>query len=150
MQPSMLKLLAADAEGLGVVAAAVQDALTRPQDLSLDRKSRTFGLALNRFQWERAGAKPPYFRSRAVLAFTGVLAARQRNLPRGVDDVLSVLDVTFVPGAEPPTGKVSVTFAGGGQLELDVECLDVTLVDTGAAWPTRRKPDHDKLAGAAG
>ena len=63
-----LRLLAEDADGLGVIAAAVQDALARPQDIRFDAKSRSFGLEINRFQWERAGRNAPYFRSRAVLA----------------------------------------------------------------------------------
>ena len=55
MTPSGLKLLAEDAEGLGIIASAVQDALVKPEDMRLDARSRTFGLELNRFQWEAAG-----------------------------------------------------------------------------------------------
>ena len=72
MAPSVLKLLAEDAEGLGIIASAVQDALVKPQDIKFDTRSRTFGLEINRFQWERAGKRMPFFRSRAVLAFAGV------------------------------------------------------------------------------
>ncbi len=144
MDPKALRLLAGDEEGLGLIAAAVQDALFRPQDLKFDRKTRTFGLELNRFQWEQAGRKAPYFRAHSILAFSGVMAARSRDLPKGVDSMLGVLDLRFQPGQEPPAGVVSMVFAGGGQVELDVECLDVTLMDTGQAWPTRRKPDHEK------
>ena len=69
MAANVLKLLAEDADGLGVIAAAVQDALVKPEDIKLDSRSRTFGLEINRFQWERAGKRMPFFRSRAVLAF---------------------------------------------------------------------------------
>lgn len=144
MEASVLKLLAEDAEGLAIIAAAVQDALVKPQDIKLDGKARTFGLEANRFQWESAGKRPPYFRSRAVLAFTGVLAARQQKMPRDVDAVLVLLDVKFQPAAEPPGGLVTLVFAEGARIQLDVECLDVTLMDTGQTWPTRRKPDHGK------
>jgi hypothetical protein len=144
MEASVLKLLTEDAEGLAIVAAAVQDALAKPQDIKFDKKARTFGLEVNRFQWETAGKRPPFFRSRAVLAFTGVLAARQQKMPRDVDAVLVLLDVKFQPAAEPPGGTVTLMFAEGAQVQLDVECLDVTLMDTGQTWPTRRKPDHGK------
>ena len=141
-----LRLLAEDADGLGVIAAAVQDALARPQDIKFDRKSRSFGLEINRFQWERAGKKAPYFRSRAVLAFAGVLSVQSQAMPRGVDAVVGLLDVRFAPDGEPPGGEVSLFFAQGAQLRLAVECLDVTLIDNGPTWPTRRKPDHGVAA----
>ena len=137
-----LRLLAEDADGLGVIAAAVQDALARPQDIRFDGKSRSFGLEINRFQWERAGRKAPYFRSRAVLAFAGVLGVQSQAMPRGVDVVVGILDVRFTPDAEPPGGEVSLLFAEGAAVRLRVECLDVTLIDSGPVWPTRRKPDH--------
>jgi hypothetical protein len=144
MAASVLKLLAEDSEGLGIIAAAVQDALVKAQDMKLDKRSRAFGLELNRFQWESAGKSSPYFRSRAVLAFSDVLAVKSQKLTRGIDDVLSVLDITFAPAAEPPGGTVTLVFANGAQVQLEVECLEVTLMDTGTAWPTRRRPDHEK------
>lgn len=146
MEASVLKLLAEDSEGLAIIAAAVQDALVKPQDIKLDKRARTFGLEVNRFQWEMAGKRPPYFRSRAVLAFSGVLGVQQSRMPKSVDDVLDLLDVGFAPAADPPGGAVMLVFANGAQVQILVECIDVTLMDTGAAWPTRRKPDHGKPA----
>jgi hypothetical protein len=147
MEASVLKLMADDADGLRIIASAVQDALVKPQDIKLDKKARTFGLEMNRFQWETAGKRSPFFRSRAVLAFTGVLAARQQKMPRGVDDVLGLLDLSFTAAAEPPGGMITLVFANGAQVQLDVECVEVTLMDTGPTWPTRRKPDHGKPSG---
>jgi Protein of unknown function (DUF2948) len=142
MEPGVLKLLAEDADGLGVIAAAVQDALARPQDMKFDSRSRSFGLEINRFQWERAGKKAPYFRSRAVLAFSAVLNVQSQGVPRGIDDVIGLLDLRFTPDAEPPGGVLNLVFAQGAEVRLKVECIDVTLMDDGRAWPTRRKPDH--------
>ncbi len=144
MEASVLKLLAEDAEGLAIIAAAVQDGLVKPQDIKFDKRTRIFGLEINRFQWETAGSRSPYFRSRAVLAFAGVLAAKQQKMPNGVDDVLGLLDVGFKPADEPPGGAITLMFANGARVQLDVECIDVTLMDTGASWPTPRKPDHGK------
>lgn len=145
MAASVLKLLAEDAEGLSIVASAIQDALVKPQDIKFDPRSRTFGLEINRFQWERAGKRMPFFRSRAVLAFAGVLGVRSRAVSKDIDAVNSLIDLRFEPAAEPPGGVVTLTFAGATQIELTVECLDVTLADIGPAWPTRRKPDHEKM-----
>lgn len=144
MEASVLKLLAEDSEGLGIIAAAVQDGLVKPQDIKYNKHARAFGLEINRFQWEKAGKRPPFFRSRTVLAFSGVLGVKSQKMPRGVDDVLGLMDIRFTPAAEPPGGAVTLLFANGAQVQLDVECIDVTLMDTGPAWPTRRKPDHEK------
>lgn len=143
---SALRLLAEDAEGLAVVAAAVQDSLVKPQDIKFDAKSRTFGLELNRFHWERAGRRMPFFRSRAVLAFVGVQSVRSRSVSKDIDAVHSLMDVKFEPAAEPPGGVVTLVFSGQTQIQLNVECIDVSLVDTGPAWPTRRRPDHEKTS----
>lgn len=144
MAGSALKLLAEDGEGLAVIAAAVQDSLVKPQDVRFDARSRTFGLEINRFQWERAGKRIPYFRSRAVLGIAAVESVRSRALSRDVDAVHALMDIRFVPGAEPPGGTVTLVFAGQTQIQLNVECIDVTLADLGPSWPTRRRPDHDK------
>jgi hypothetical protein len=32
--------------------------------------------------------------------------------------------------------------AGGGEILLDVECLDALLMDFGPSWSTPRRPDH--------
>lgn len=144
MAPSVLKLLAEDGEGLGIIASAVQDSLVKPEDIKFDARSRTFGLEINRFQWERAGKRMPFFRSRAVLAFAGVQNVRSRALSKDVDAIHSLMDIRFEPAAEPPGGVVTLMFSGQTQIQLTVECLDVTLADIGPAWPTRKKPDHEK------
>jgi hypothetical protein len=146
MEANVLKLLAEDAEELGILAAAVQDALVKPQDIKFDKRGRTFGLEINRFQWERADKRPPFFRSRAVLAFAGVETVRSRGLSKDIDAVHDLLDIRFEAAADPPGGIVTLMFAGKTQIQLVVECIDVTLMDTGTAWPTSRKPDHGKPA----
>jgi hypothetical protein len=144
MEASVLRLLAEDSEGLGIIAAAVQDGLVKPQDIKYNKPARTFGLEINRFQWEKAGDRPPFFRSRAVLAFSSVLGVKSQKMSRGVDDVLDLLDINFMSAAEPPGGAITLLFASGAQVQLEVECIDVTLMDIGTAWPTKRKPDHEK------
>ena len=146
MEASVLKLLAEESEGLGIIAAAVQDSLVKPEGIKFEKRAQTFGLEVSRFQWERAGKRPPFFRSRAVLAFTGVQSVRSRGVSKDIDAVHDLLDIRFDPAGEPPGGTLTLIFAGKTQIELSVECIDVTLMDTGTAWPTPRKPDHGKKA----
>jgi hypothetical protein len=38
---------------------------------------------------------------------------------------------------------VQVVLAGGGEIAVEVECLDALLMDIGAPWRTPRRPDHE-------
>ena len=58
--------------------------------------------------------------------------------------ILSLLQVSFTPADEPPGGKVTLLFAGDGEIELDVEVLDATLLDSDYVWPTRHLPNHER------
>lgn len=141
----MLKLLAEDSDDLGVIAAAAQDALVRMGDVSFDRRARRFSALLNRFRWEKAGAAGPYERVRAALSFESVLNVKSRKLRRDAPDALAaLLSVSFTPAAEPPGGEVRLVLAGGGEIVLEVECLDALLLDVGPVWPTPRRPDHER------
>jgi hypothetical protein len=55
--------------------------------------------------------------------------------------VLELLAMTFEP-AEEPSGVLTLLFAGGGAIRLEVECIEAELRDLGAAWRTRLKPEH--------
>lgn len=140
-----LRLLAEDAADLDVVAAAAQDALVRMGDISFDKKARRFAAMLNRFRWEEASERGPFERVRAALSFESVLGVRTRHVRQDAADALaSVLSLAFVPADEPPGGIVRIVLAGGGEIELDVECLDALLMDISPSWPTPRRPDHEK------
>ncbi len=140
----MLKLLAEDAADLEIMAAAAQDALVRVRDVSYDSKARRFTALINRFRWETANAHAPYERIRTALSFESVLGVKSRNVRRDAPDALaSMLSVTFAPAPEPPGGEVRITLAGGGEIALEVECLEALLLDVGPSWNTPRRPDHE-------
>jgi len=140
-----LKLLAEDAVDLDILAAAAQDALVRVKDISFDKKARRFAAMISRFRWETAGLTGPFERVRSALSFESVLNAKSRNVRHGSAEALAaILSVAFEPDQEPPGGLVKLLLAGGGEIVLEVECLDALLVDIGPAWPTPRRPDHDK------
>lgn len=140
-----LKLMAEDAADLDIVAAAVQDALLRVGDISYDRKARRFAMLLSRFRWESAETAGPFERVRAALSFEGVLSVKSRKVRMEPKEaVASLLSISFAPSEEPPGGEVRLLLAGGGEIALEVECLDALLLDLGAAWRTPRRPDHEK------
>lgn len=144
MSTGLLKLMAEDAADLEIIGAAVQDALVRMRDVTLDKKARRFTAMVNRFRWETAAAEGPYERVRSALSFEGVMKVKSRRLRQDADEALaSVLSVGFVPDEEPPGGQVRILLAGGGEILLDVECLDAVLIDMGEPWRTPRRPDHE-------
>jgi hypothetical protein len=137
-----LRLRAEDAEDLAVISAALQDAVAKVGDMEWDAKGRRFTLALNRFLWEAPGSLLGG-RVRAGLQFGSVLAVKSRNLRRDAPEaVVELLAVNFEPG-EPPGGQVRLAFAGGGDVLIDVECVDAALADISAPWPTHSTPAHE-------
>ena len=141
----MLKLMAEDVADLDIIGAAVQDALLRMGDLSFDSKARRFTAMLNRFRWEAAESEGPFERVRSALSFEGVMAVKSRRVrPDAAEALASVLSLGFIPDEEPPGGIVRLLLAGGGEIALEVECLDAVLIDTGPTWPSPRRPDHEQ------
>ena len=143
--PDRLKLAAIDEEDLAVVSAHVQDAVLKVGDMLYLPKERRFALAMNRFIWERAedGRRRDYERRRTALTFDRVNAVKTTGLDRGrPDTVLELLAVAFEP-TDAPGGCVTLVFAGGAAVQIDVEVIEARLADLGAAWATRAKPAHD-------
>ena len=141
-----LRLIAEDASDLEVISSAVQDAVLKAENIKFDRKRRRLTLEVNRFQWEEAGGKRgPQARVRSILAFDSVLSVKTRAVSKADPDmVYALLSLSFDPADEPPGGKISILFSGDGELALEVEALDVTLLDSSYEWATRHRPDHDK------
>ena len=141
-----LRLIAEDTADLEIISSAVQDSVLKAENLKYDRKRRRFTLEVNRFQWEDSKSKRgPQGRVRALLAFDGVLNVKTRAITKADPDlVLSILSLSFEPAAEPPGGTISILFSGDGELALEVEAIDATLLDSAYEWSTRQRPDHDK------
>ena len=131
-----LRLLAEDADDLHIISAALQDAILRPVDIVWEPASRRVTLKLSRFCWECGGT-----RVRAAMQFGDVLAVKSRGLPRLPDTPLELLAIHFFE-AEAPGGRAILMFAGGGDLRVDVECLDAVVTDLSERWPARVAPTH--------
>ena len=131
-----LRLLAEDADDLQIMSAALQDAILRPVDIVWEKAARRVTIALSRFCWECGGT-----RVMAAMQFGDVEAVKSRRLPRGPETALELLAIDFEP-VESPGGRVILMFAGGGDLRIDVECLDAVVTDLSERWPARVAPTH--------
>lgn len=165
-----LKLIALDAEDMAVLSVHLQDATVAIADMTYLPKERRFVLLANRFDWEKAiqaeamadidgsstpgGELPlpvsgvaspaaPCVRRRSGLRFERVLKARVRGIDLSrKQGVLNLLAVTFRE-IDAPSGTVTFLFSGGGEVEIDVECVEAGLEDLGPAWDARGTPCHE-------
>lgn len=150
MEAERLKLVALDEEDLAVLSAHVQDAVLKVADLVYLPKERRFAVGMNRFIWEKAdGRRRNYERRRTALSFDRVKAVQACHITRDRPEaVLELLAISFEP-VDAPGGLVTLYFAGGGAIRLEVECIETRLADLGAAWATMAKPVHDIAAETA-
>jgi len=141
-----LKLIAFDTEDLAVISAHTQDAIMKVGEMAYLPADKRFAAILQRFDWRRAiGSQEQRFeRRQSGLRFERVLAARISGLDLSrKSQVLSLLAIGFEPnGPDDPSGAVTLVFAGGSAIKLDVECLEAELRDLGPAWRARSKPRH--------
>jgi len=136
-----MRLLAQSPDDLAVLSAALQDAVGLLGDFQYEPKARQFTLALNRFRWE-GPSKGHGERIRAALQVGSVLKAQSKRLKQGHEDgVISLLTLAFEPG-EAPGGVLSFTFSGGGELRLEVECIDMAFADVSEPWRAAARPSH--------
>lgn len=139
-----LKLIALDVDDLRVLSCHLQDAVIRIGDMAYLKQEMRFAAIANRFDWEEASrdSAGDYLRRRAGLRFERVKSARVQGLDlQQKDAVLALLAVTF-EAAEEPSGAVTLNFAGGAAIRLEVEYIEAELRDLGAAWRTDSKPVH--------
>lgn len=138
-----LKLRAEDKDDLVVLSSLLQDSVLKIQDMSYLPSSNRFAVVVNRFVWEGEGENRvrTHARVRAGLHFEMVRAAKAKDVPfLEKNQVLELLAIEFRPGEKED--QIDLIFAGGSQVRLDVEAIDVHLCDMGMAWVTKNKPEH--------
>lgn len=140
---SAVKILALDPDDLVVVSALVQDMVLTVGDMAYEPKAHRFVFVGNRFDKQAALAGTPE-RRRAAVTISGVKAARTRNIRMDAPlAVVSLLAIQFTPSGLEPEGTLELTFAGGGAVALEVECVEVHLEDLESHWSTPNTPHHD-------
>lgn len=133
-----LRLAVLDQEDLAVVSAHLQDAEARIADMTFLPGSSRFVLVVSRFDWPLAG-KGRFARCQTGLHFERVLQVARSGLPERSDDPLHLLAISFTPD-DAPSGRVLLTFVGGGQIRLTVECLEAEMRDIGPRWSVAARP----------
>lgn len=139
----LLKLVALDRDDIEVVSAHLQDAALTVGDVRWRPSEKRLVIGLARFDWEGSLADNPKFQRRGTaLRFDRVNTIKCRNVDcHDKQRTLSLLAVEF-DETDPPGGVVTLTFADGAALRLEVECLECELVDLGPVWPTTGCPSR--------
>jgi hypothetical protein len=140
-----LRLMTEDVEDLKVLSAMLQDAIGKIGDFAFLPEQRRFAFVTNRFVWECAGDRKrgAFARVRAGCHFDDVSAVQQQNLRIDAKGgVVELLAIRFDPGADG-AGVVTLDFAGGGAIKLEVESINAQLADISDPWPVRARPAHE-------
>ena len=127
-----LRILAQEADDLPALSALVQSAALRCDEIAYDARARRLVLMLSRYRWEAADKT----RVRAALRIECVTAVKRKAWPIG-EAVLELLVV------ELDAGALTLSFADGATLWVEVECPDLVLEDLTEPWPAIREPKHD-------
>ena len=136
----MVKMSAASALDLTVMSSYLQDATVRVGDMAWIPSQRRFGLVCNRFMWEETGATR--HRCRSGLHIDHVIMARTRGFaPRNKDHMLELLTIHASEHDDKTT--IRIAFAGGADVHLDAEVVEVHMDDIGEPWNTPHVPDHE-------
>lgn len=142
---NLLKLIALDKDDLDIISAHTQDAVIKVGDLTYLPREKRFVALLHRFDWAKAlgnGSGRSNERRQAALRLERVQKARVQGIRlEAKRDVLELLAIQFESG-DAPAGRVTLVFAGGAAIQLEVECIEAELKDLGAQWTTPSKPAH--------
>lgn len=162
-----MRLMAKDAEDLGVIAACLQDALVPISEVQYLSGEQRFIMLLNRFRWERQPAGRPGAASAAGGDASFHDADDYHDTEQRIHCGLCIDKVTSVRSKgvdlkqrgkflslltlQSDGDKLNLLFSGGGVIQLTVSELSVFFKDMGEGWPTQWRPDHDQAnAGAKG
>jgi len=141
-----IKLAALDESDLAVISAHLQDAILRVGDLRWMKAAGKLALGTNRFDHfgNKGGTGE---RRQCGIQISRVRHVSARNiLMNDKTAIVSLLAMTFKPGAEAPEGTIELSFAGGGTVRVEVECIEVAMADLSQPWRARARPDHETEA----
>lgn len=141
---SATRLVALDADDLAVISAQMQDAIMRVGDVRWLRGPAKLALVANRYDHLSDAARGAGERRQTGLQISRVSRVAAANIV--MDDpsaILSLLAIGFEPGKVSPEGAIVLTFAGGGAIRAEVECIEVAMADLGPKWTARARPSHE-------
>jgi hypothetical protein len=144
-----LKLVALDHDDLKIISANLQDAILQLSDMAYIPSENRFAAIASRFDWLSAeaggGMQSNLRRCKCAVRFDRVRRAQVHKIRPGESSaVVELLAVTYEE-SDAPSGFITLHFAGGGAIRLEVECIEAELRDLGAAWRTAVKPEHSAI-----
>ena len=135
----LLRLVAFDPEDLAVISAHLQDSLLRVGDIAYLPKERRFAIQIRRYDWEAATPQ----RRLTCMQFAPVTGVRVRGTDQSSrDGVLNLLAIAFEE-RDAPSGTATLIFAEGGAIQVDLECIEMQMKDTGPVWAAESRPSHE-------
>ena len=135
-----LKIRADSAADVAIFSAALQDAILKVGDIQYGGSGRYLSLRLTRFRHEAQLASE---RILTGLRIDDVLSLKSKGIDRADPEAMAVvLSISFTSGDAEPGGVLKIIFAGGGELQAEIECIDMTLADVSAPRKTDKLPLH--------
>ncbi|MBM6582304.1 DUF2948 family protein [Microvirga sp. BT689] len=135
----LLRLVALDPEDLAVISAHLQDSLLQVGDIAYLPKERRFAIQVRRYDWEAATPQ----RRLTCMHFEHVTGVRVRGIDQtNKDMVLNLLAIAFEE-RDAPSGTATLIFAEGGAIQVDLECIEMQMKDTGPVWAAESRPSHE-------
>lgn len=147
-----LKLRAESQESLTIISAALQDAILQVGDIRFDKNAHTLTLRASRYMHEQGtqeqntreqGTKKTGKRIQCGVQFHNILSVQAKGIERADPKAYIVLlSVEYEEGKTPPGGELCLRFAGGGELRLQAEYIELHLVDYLQTRDTDKQPLH--------
>ncbi len=139
MSDEKLKLRARDAEDIQVVSAVLQDSVVPLCDMVFQKESSRFVAVAQRLRRE-AGETGTSERICCALTINGVKAIRTHGIdqqePERMLDLLALL-------LEPEIKQLTLVFAGGAGIRLELDDWGAVVEDFGETWPAVCHPCHE-------
>lgn len=137
-----LKLKAETSEDLQVLSSLVQDAILRVGEIRYDAGARSLSCRMTRFRHESDKSQ----RVLTGLRIDGITKLRSRGVDRSDPEAMIVLlDIAFDPESDGPGGTLTLNFAGQGDLQAEIECLELILADVSEPRDTDAVPLHPQF-----
>ncbi len=142
----ILRLKAVDGDDIGVLSAALQDAVVPIGDMSYAPGDRQFVFAAIRYRWEssehdndgQAGE-----RINCGVTISNVVNVKRRGIDFGDRGAfLSLLSIAVSGEAGGDGPVLDLTFSGEAAIRLETTGLLCHLEDFGEPWPTQWRPRH--------
>jgi hypothetical protein len=126
---AMRKLIAFDADDLAVISTHLQDAAVRVGNIRWFSGEHRLVLGLDRLDWDSMlDGGDSSRRLTSALRFERVMSCQTRGIDKAATEAIHLLGIEF-DTTDEPSGTVTLLFASGGAMRLEIECIECELAD---------------------